>query len=70
MMIDPQECREPSHSTRSIPVALYVVNEYGSYDRSLVEEMKSLLEEENLANNTLPVCVEPTSNLVASLLIQ
>lgn len=55
MMIDPEECREPSHSTRSIPVALYVVDEFGGYDKSLVDEMKSLLEDDTVANNTLAV---------------
>lgn len=55
MMVDPEQCKEPDNSVRLIPVALYIVDGVGSYDKNLIHEMKTLLEEENLNNYTLPV---------------
>ena len=55
MVIDPERCKEPDHSLRIIPVALYLVDDFGSYDKTLIDEMKKLLEEESLNSAPLPV---------------
>ena len=55
MVIDPERCKEPDHSLRIIPVVLYLVDDFGSYDKTLIDEMKKLLEEETSNNYSLPV---------------
>ena len=59
MVIDPEHCKDPDHLMRIIPVALYLVDDFGSYDKTLIDEMKKLLEEESLNSAPLPVCVHP-----------
>ncbi len=56
--IDPEQCKEPDHSIQLIPVALYIVDDYGGYNKDLINEMKRLLEDENLNNYTLPVSIQ------------
>lgn len=58
MVIDPEQCKEPDHLPRLIPVALYLVDDFGTYDKTLIDEIKTLLEDDNLNNYTLPVCVD------------
>lgn len=53
MVVDPEQCKEPDNSLRLIPVVLYVVDDFGSYDKTLIDEMRILLQDDN--NYTLPV---------------
>ena len=63
VVIDPERCKEPDHSLRIIPVALYLVDDFGSYDKTLIDEMKKLLEEEGANNYSLPVSLARRSFL-------
>lgn len=62
MVIDPERCKEPDRSLQIIPVALYLVDDFGSYDKTLIDEMKKLLEEESLNNYSLPVSCEESAS--------
>ena len=57
MVVDPEQCKEPDDSPRLIPVALYLVDDLGSYDKTLIDEMQAVLDVDNLNNYTLPVSV-------------
>lgn len=77
MVVDPEQCKEPDDSPRLIPVALYVVDDLGSYDKTLIDEMQAVLDVDNLNNYTIPIhkivyqpnFVPDNSRVIAAMII-